>query len=140
MVVTETIELESEGNFHTMNVTEQVRDVVRRAGVREGSALVFYRHTTGAVLAVEHEIGLLADLEELFDRLAPMDADWKHHRRGYDANGGAHIRTAFLNPSITVPVVDGELLLGTYQEILIADFDPLEEVRTRKLVVQVAGE
>ena len=140
MIVTETIELESEGNFHTMNVTEKVRDVVNRSGVRQGSALVFYRHTTGAVLAVEHEVGLLADLEELFDRLAPIDADWKHHRRGYDANGGAHIRTAFLNPSITVPVVDGELLLGTYQEILIADFDPIEETRTRKLVVQVAGE
>lgn len=140
MVVTETIQLESEGNFHTMNVTEQVRAVVSRSGVTQGSALVFYRHTTGAVLAVEHEIGLLADLEELFDRLAPLDADWKHHRRGYDANGGAHIRTAFLNPSITVPVMDGELLLGTYQEILIADFDPIEEMRTRKLVVQVAGE
>jgi secondary thiamine-phosphate synthase enzyme len=140
MIVTETIELESEGNFYTFNVTEQVRDVVSRSGVRHGSVLVFYRHTTGAVLAIEHEVGLLADLEDVFEQLAPIEGAWKHHRRGYDANGGAHVRTAFLNPSMTVPVIDGELLLGTYQEILVADFDPVDGTRTRKLVVQVSGE
>lgn len=140
MITTETIEIESEGNFYTVNVTERVREVVTRAGIREGSVLIFYRHTTGAVLAVEHEVGLLADLEDVFERLAPIDAEWKHHRRGYDTNGGAHVRTALLNPSMTVPVVGGELMLGTYQEILVADFDPVDGARTRRLVVQVNGE
>jgi secondary thiamine-phosphate synthase enzyme len=140
MITTETIELESEGNFYTVNVTDRVREVVARAGISEGSVLIFYRHTTGAVLAIEHEVGLLADLEDVFERLAPIEGEWKHHRRGYDANGGAHVRTAVLNPSMTVPVVDGELMLGTYQEILVADFDPVDGTRTRRLVVQVNGQ
>jgi len=140
MVFTETLELQSEGNFYTVNVTERIRDVVNRSGIRHGSVLVFYRHTTGAVLSVEHEIGLLADLEDLLAELAPLDADWRHHRRGYDVNGGAHLRSALLNPSLTVPIVDGELTLGTYQEVVVADFDPIDGTRTRTLLVQVAGE
>ena len=140
MIVTETLELQSQGNFYTFNVTERVRDVLVRSGVRDGSVLIFYRHTTGGLLAPEHEVGLLVDLEDVMSKMAPIDADWKHHWRGYDQNGGAHVRAAFVNPSMTVPIADGELLLGTYQEILVVDFDPVSEERRRKLVVQVAGE
>jgi secondary thiamine-phosphate synthase enzyme len=140
MTITEVVELQSQGNFWTFNVTDQVRDVVARSGVHSGSVLVFYQHTTGAVLLIEHEVGMLADLKDVLERLAPLDAEWKHHRRGYDANGGAHVRAALLNSSVAIPIAQGELLLGTFQEIVVADFDPGERERVRNLAIQVAGE
>ncbi|MCF7929456.1 MAG: secondary thiamine-phosphate synthase enzyme YjbQ [Spirochaetales bacterium] len=140
MIHTETLELTSKGNFESFNVTDRVREVIERSGITEGSALVFYRHTTGAVLIAEHEIGFLNDLREVFESIAPIGGEWKHHRRGYDANGGAHIRSVMISPSLSVPFTGGELLIGSYQEILVADFDPIGEERTRKLAVQVSGE
>lgn len=140
MITTETVEFDSQGNFYTTNVTERVREVVLRAEVKEGSVLVFYRHTTGGLMAAEHEVGLLVDLEDVLSAIAPIDGEWAHHRRGFDRNGGAHVRTAFLSPSITIPISQKAMLLGTYQEILVVDFDPTTEPRRRKLVVQVAGE
>ncbi|MFW6182365.1 MAG: secondary thiamine-phosphate synthase enzyme YjbQ, partial [Chloroflexota bacterium] len=128
----------SEGDFHAFNVTDQVRDVVAHSGIRDGSALIFYRHTTGAVIIVEHEAGILVDLEDVLEKVVPVAADYKHHQRGYDSNGAAHVRTALLNVSTTVPVVDGDLLLGSYQEILVVDMDSGQKVR--KVLVQVMGE
>jgi secondary thiamine-phosphate synthase enzyme len=137
MVHTEELTLISEGDFHAFNVTDRVREVVAASGVREGSVLVFYRHTTGAVLIVEHEAGILVDLEDVLEKVVPMAADYKHHLRGFDSNGAAHVRTALLGVSTTVPLVDGQLLMGTYQEILVVDMDPGE--KARHVVVQVMG-
>ncbi len=138
MVLTEKLTLVSEGGFYAINVTEQVRAVVKAAGIREGSALVFYRHTTGAVMIVEHDAGILVDLEDVLEKIVPVAHDYKHHLRGFDTNGAAHIRTALLSVSVTVPVVDGDLLLGTYQEIVVVDMEP--EGRPRTVIVQVMGE
>jgi secondary thiamine-phosphate synthase enzyme len=138
MVLTEKLTLVSEGGFYAINVTEQVRAVVKAAGIREGAALVFYRHTTGAVMIVEHDAGILVDLEDVLERIVPVVYDYKHHLRGFDTNGAAHVRTALLSVSVTVPVVDGDLLLGTYQEIVVVDMEP--EGRPRTVIVQVMGE
>jgi secondary thiamine-phosphate synthase enzyme len=138
MVLTEKLTLLSEGGFYAINVTEQVRAVVKAAGIREGSALVFYRHTTGAVMIVEHDAGILVDLEDVLEKIVPVAYDYKHHLRGFDTNGAAHVRTALLSVSVTVPVVDGDLLLGTYQEIVVVDMEP--EGRPRTVIVQVMGE
>jgi secondary thiamine-phosphate synthase enzyme len=138
MVLTEKLTLLSEGGFYAINVTEQVRAVVKAAGIREGSALVFYRHTTGAVMIVEHDAGILVDLEDVLERIVPVVYDYKHHLRGFDTNGAAHVRTALLSVSATVPVVDGDLLLWTYQEIVVVDMEP--EGRPRTVIVQVMGE
>ncbi len=138
MIVTEKVSVLSQGRFHVHNVTEQVREVVRRSGVREGSVLVYYTHTTGGLVIVEHEVGLLADLEDALEGIAPAAGEYRHHLRGYDLNGAAHVRTALLGVSVTVPVVDGDLLIGSYQEILLVDMEPQPKART--LVVQVQGE
>lgn len=138
MVLTEKLTLVSEGGFYAINVTEQVRAVVKAAGIREGAALVFYRHTTGAVMIVEHDAGILVDLEDVLEKIVPVAYDYKHHLRGFDTNGAAHVRTALLSVSVTVPVVDGDLLLGTYQEIVVVDMEP--EGRPRTVIVQVMGE
>ncbi len=138
MIVTEKLALLSQGRFHVHNVTEQVREVVRRSAVREGSALIYYTHTTGGVIAVEHEVGLLTDLEDVLEQIAPLSAEYRHHLRGYDLNGAAHVRTALLGVLLTVPVLEGDLLMGGYQEILVIDMEPQPKART--LVIQVQGE
>lgn len=138
MIHRKELSLISEGNFHAFNVTEQVRQVVAQSGIRDGSALIFYRHTTGAVMIVEHEAGILVDLENVLEKVVPVAADYKHHLRGYDTNGAAHVRTALLSISTTVPVVDGDLLLGSYQEILVIDMD--SGWKAREVLVQVTGE
>ena len=138
MIHTETLTLISDGRFHAFNVTEEVRAAVRASGMRAGSALVFYRHTTGAVMLVEHEAGMLLDLEEVLEQITPVARDYKHHLRGVDLNGAAHVRTALMNASVTVPVLDGDLAVGTYQDIVVLDMDP--EPRPRTVIVQVMGE
>ena len=138
MVHTEELTLVSEGSFHAINVTEQVRSVVKTSGVQNGSVLVFFRHTTGAVMIVEHEAGILVDLEDVLEKIVPLAYDYKHHLRGADTNGAAHVRTALLSVSVTVPVLDGDLLLGRWQEILVVDMDPNAKPRT--IIVQVMGE
>lgn len=138
MIHTQEISLFSEGDFHAVNITDRVREVVASSGIEEGKALVFYRHTTGAVMIVEHEAGNLVDLEDALEALVPATADYKHHLRGYDNNGAAHVRTALLNVSVTIPIQGGDLLLGTYQEILVIDMDPGH--KTRNIIIQVSGQ
>jgi len=128
----------SEGKFHVFNVTELARAAVGSAGVREGSVLVYYGHTTGAVIIMEHEAGLMVDLEDTLAKLAPPADPYQHHRRGWDANGSAHLCSALLGCSVTVPVLEGALLLGEYQEILVVDLEPNGKPRT--IVIQVSGE
>lgn len=89
-------------------------------------------------MIVEHEAGILVDLEDVLEAIVPVAADYKHHLRGYDSNGAAHIRTALLNVSVTIPIQDNNLLMGTYQEILVIDMDPGHKIRN--VIVQVIGE
>lgn len=137
MIHTEKLTFLSEGGFYALNITDEVRTVVKASGAKEGSVLVYYRHTTGALIVVEHEAGILVDLEDVLEGIVPIAYDYKHHLRGYDTNGAAHVRTALLNVSLTVPITDGELLLGSYQEIIMIDMEP--EGRPRTVVVQVSG-
>lgn len=136
-VFTKELSIPSKGDFDAINITDQVSDVVRESEVREGAVLIFYKHTTGAILMIEHEAGMLVDLEDMLERVAPELFEYKHHLRGYDANGAAHIRTALLSVSLTAPVVEGELAIGTYQEIIMLDMDPGEKMRT--VLVQISG-
>ncbi len=138
MIHTEKFTFISEGKFYAVNVTEQVRKAIQAAGIQNGMALVFYRHTTGAVMVVEHEAGILVDLEDTLEKIAPVAYEYKHHMRGFDTNGAAHIRTALLNVSVTVPVIDGDLGIGTWQEILVIDMEP--QGRPRTVIIQVSGE
>ena len=138
MIHTEKFTFISEGTFYAVNVTEQVRTAIQNAGVQNGTALVYYRHTTGAVMVVEHEAGILVDLEDVLEKIVPIAYEYKHHMRGFDSNGAAHVRTALLNVSVTVPVIDGDLAIGTWQEILVLDMEP--QGRPRTVIIQVSGE
>ena len=138
MVFTRTLSFHSEGDFYALNITDDVRDVVAASGLTEGSALVYYKHTTGAILIVEHDVGILVDLQDVLEEIIPLARDYKHHLRGYDLNGSAHVRTAMLNVSVTVPVAASDLMIGSYHELIMLDFEP--QARPRNVIVQVMGE
>ena len=138
MVVTSELELQTEGNCDIVDITSQVKDAVTKSGVRDGTVTVFCPGSTGSLSTIEYEPGALHDLERVLDELAPPDRDYRHHLRWGDDNGHSHIRSALMGPSLTVPVVDGSLTLGTWQQIVFLDFDT--RPRSRHLIVQIMGE
>ncbi len=133
-----TIALKTGAKDEIIDVTAKVQDVVSKSGIREGLACVFVAGSTAAVTTVEHEPGLVSDMREAMDRLYPKDIDYGHHARWGDGNGHSHIRASFVGPSLTVPVVGGSPLLGTWQQIVFMEFD--NKPRSRELVVQVVGD
>lgn len=137
IVQTQQLDLDSPGNFSVVNITDQVRDFVRVSGIKQGQVLAFYRHTTGAIIVDEHEPGIIADLQAMFERISPVGQDYLHHIRGVDFNGHAHVRSALMSVSVTVPVLDGEMVLGTYQEILV--IDDQTDPAPRQVFLQASG-
>jgi len=138
MIHTKQLDLDTSGNFSVVNITEQVRAFVQSTGVTHGQVLVFYRHTTGALLIGEHEAGIIADLQAFFERVVPVDHPYFHHLRAVDFNGHAHVRSALLTVTVNIPVMNGNLMLGTYQEILV--IDDQTDPAPRYVIVQMVGE
>lgn len=133
-----TIALRTAARDEIIDVTDKVQEIVTRTKVKDGLACVFVVGSTAAVTTVEHEPGLVSDMHAAMERLYPRGMDYEHHRRWGDGNGHSHIRASFVGPSLTVPVVDGRLLLGTWQQIVFMEFD--NKPRTRELAVQVVGQ
>ena len=138
MVVTKRIGLKTKGNGQILDITGQVAQEVTDSGLKDGTVTVFVSGSTGGVTTVEYESGLLSDLQDLFDRLAPSHIHYQHNLRWGDGNGHAHVRASLLGPSLTVPFVDRRLTLGTWQQIVFIDFD--NRPRSRELVLQLVGE
>ena len=138
MVITKKIIFDSLGNFYSINITKEVREYVSSTGIQNGNIVLFYKHTTGSLVIYEQEAGVMVDIEDAFNRLFPEEIYYKHHMREVDYNGASHVRSAFLNPSITIPIIEGKLALGKYQEIVILDMQP--EPKPRTLILQVVGE
>jgi len=137
-VATQTIKLSTHGNGHVSDITQQVEAAVAEAGIANGIVTLFVPGATGALTTVEYEPGLVADLGELFERLAPAGARYHHDETWHDGNGHSHVRASLLGPSLTVPVRDGTLTLGTWQQIVFIDFDT--RPRRRELIAQCLGE
>jgi secondary thiamine-phosphate synthase enzyme len=137
-VHTSTLELSTHGNAQVIDVTARVMDIVTDSGLSNGIGCVFVPGATGAVTTIEYEPGCIADLQRLMDRLAPAGGDYAHEQRWHDGNGHSHLRAALLGPSLSFPFQDRELMLGTWQQIVVIDFD--NRARTRRVVVQLVGE
>ena len=132
-------QIESQGNNHVLNITEQVAQCVQRSDVATGIATAFVIGSTAGITTTEYEPGLVnRDLEVAFEGLAPENATYLHEQTWHDDNGHAHVRASILGPSLTVPVVDGRIQLGTWQQIILIDFDT--RPRSRRILVQVLGE
>jgi secondary thiamine-phosphate synthase enzyme len=131
------LRLQTEGNGQIVDLTEGVTRIVTGSGVERGLVTVFATGSTVAVTTMEHERGGIQDLTELLDRLIPSDSDYAHNRFNRDTNAHAHMRAALIGPSETIPLLDGGLVLGTWQQIVLIDFD--DRPRQRSVAVQVVG-
>jgi secondary thiamine-phosphate synthase enzyme len=138
MVRTQRFELSTKGQGDAHDITGKVSGAVSASGMTSGVATVFVVGSTAGVTTIEFEPGAVADLNDVFERLAPRNDDYRHHLRWGDDNGSSHVRAALLGPSIAVPFVDGTLTLGTWQQVMLLEFDT--RPRKRELVVQVVGE
>jgi secondary thiamine-phosphate synthase enzyme len=125
-----------QGDAH--DITRAVTSVVADSGVRHGIVTVAVVGSTAGLTTIEFEPGALSDLNGLLDRLAPYDGQYRHHMAWGDDNGSSHVRAALVGPSVTLPIVDAKVALGTWQQIALLEFDT--RARERELVIQVMGE
>jgi len=133
-----TVNLRTSAKDEVIDLTDRVQDIVSKSGVENGLACIFVAGSTAAITTVEFEPGLVKDLNETMDRLYPKGIDYEHHKRWGDGNGHSHVRASLLGPSLTVPIVDGKLLLGTWQQIVFLEFD--NKPRSREVTVQIVGD
>ena len=111
---------------------------VRSSGLKNGIVTLFTSSSTSALTTIEYESGVVHDLQQLFDRIVPSDMDYRHNLRWGDGNGHSHVRHALVGPSLTIPFVEGQMTLGTWQQVIFLDFD--NRARSRSVVVQIMGE
>ena len=138
MVQTRRIEFSTRGHCDIHDLTPAVTRALEESGVRDGLVSLFTPSSTSGLTTIEFEDGALEDLRQAFQRLAPPDLAYRHNLRWGDGNGHAHVRAALLGPALSLPVVDGQMSLGTWQQIVFIDFDV--RPRQRTVVVQILGE
>jgi secondary thiamine-phosphate synthase enzyme len=131
------IRVSTEGDGDIIDITRGVEEVVATAGVSNGIVSVFVGHSTAAISLIEYEAGGVDDLRELMERLVPQDAGYHHNRTAGDTNAHAHLRAAVIGPSEVVPLKDGRMQTGTWQQFVLVDFD--DSPRQRTVTVQVIG-
>ena len=136
-VHTDEVRVSTRGDGDVVDITREIQGVVRTSGVEQGMVSVFVPGATAAVTAMEFEPGGVHDLQEALERLVPTEGDYEHNRLNHDSNSHAHIRAAIVGPSETVPVSGGRLVTGTWQQIVLLDFD--DRPRERAVTVQVLG-
>jgi secondary thiamine-phosphate synthase enzyme len=136
-IKTEFIEISTRGHSDIVDITVQVQDLLTGSGLKEGQITVFASGSTAAVTTIEYEPGLLRDIPEILDRIAPEGSSYHHDATWGDGNGNSHVRATLIGASLTVPFISGQLLLGTWQQIVLIDCD--NRSRQRKVPVQLIG-
>ena len=137
-VVTKKIKFSTKGETDIIDITSEAQRCVSRSKLTQGVVTVFVPGATGGITTIEYEPGLVKDLKELLDKIAPRSAPYAHNISSGDGNGYSHMRASLLGPSLTVPFSGGNLTLGRWQQIIFIDFD--NRPRDRELIVQIMGE
>jgi secondary thiamine-phosphate synthase enzyme len=137
-VINKRIFLNTKGDPDLVNITGQISEILDDSGLKNGNIAVFVVGSTAAITSFEYEPGLIKDTQELFEKLIPRNRRYNHDQAWGDANGFSHLRAALLGASLTVPFEEGKLLLGTWQQVVLAEFD--NRPRKREVVVQLIGE
>ena len=137
-VITIQIKISSKSENDIIDITEQGANAISESGILNGTITVFVSGSTGAITTIEYEPGLVNDFPEMLSRIAPNDINYEHEQRWHDGNGRSHVKSSLVGPSLTVPFKDGQLLLGTWQQIVFLELDT--RARTRNLVLQIIGE
>ena len=138
MVVTRKISLQTKGNCDIIDITPQVEQQVAKTDINNGTATLFVDGSTAGISTIEFESGLLADFESMWQRNIPQNIPYDHDRRWGDGNGYSHVRASLLGASLVVPFNEKKLSLGTWQQIVVVDFD--NRPRSRQIILQIMGE
>ena len=137
MVVTERLSIKTKGECDIIDITSDVERIVSQSGVESGTVTVFISGSTAGVTTIEYEPGVVGDFKGMWERLVPRDIPYRHDQRWGDGNGYSHVRASTLGPSLVVPFSNRALLLGTWQQIIVVDFD--NRPRSREIVLQIVG-
>jgi secondary thiamine-phosphate synthase enzyme len=137
-VITKKFKIKTRGFTDILDMTPQVGKALDESGLKDGILTVFVPGSTAGITTIEYEPGLLKDLPEVLEKIAPADADYAHNLTWGDGNGFSHIRSSLIKTSFTVPFVNSDMTLGTWQQIVLIDFD--NRLRHREIVVQIIGE
>jgi len=137
-VRTFSLSISTRGDTDIHDITDAIAGQVTQSGLKDGIVTVFCPSATSALTTIEYESGALSDLRRLFDEIIPQNREYAHNARWQDGNGHSHVRAALLGPSLTIPFVNGDLTLGTWQQVIYLDFD--NRPRKRQLVLQFMGE
>jgi secondary thiamine-phosphate synthase enzyme len=129
--------ISTKGFTDIIDITDKVSKIVRDSEIREGICLVFVAHSTCAITTIEYEEGVIKDLKRALEIIAPMNDNYEHCKKWGDCNGYAHIRAALMKPCLSVPIEDGKLVLGQWQQLVLVDFD--NRPREREIIVKVVG-
>jgi secondary thiamine-phosphate synthase enzyme len=138
VVETRYISVETGGDGDILDLTQDIQNQIRISGINDGVATIFTPSATSGITTLEFEPGCVEDLQRLFNEILPPEHNYAHNQRWGDGNGHSHARAGLIKPSLTVPIVEGKLTLGTWQSIILLDFD--NRPRERRLVVQIMGE
>ena len=129
--------ISTKGFNDIIDITSQVSKIVKESNVKDGICLVFVAHSTCAITTIEYEEGAIKDFKRALEIIAPMNENYEHCKKWGDCNGYAHIRAALMKPSLVVPIENGKLILGTWQQIVLIDFD--NRPREREIIIKVIG-
>ena len=137
-VISKTIKVHSKHENDIIDITDDVQNVVQQSKIKSGIVTVFVSGSTGALTTIEFEPGLQKDFPKMLERIAPKNIDYGHEQMWHDGNGHSHVKASLVGPSITIPFTDGQLMLGTWQQIVFIELDT--RARSRNIVVQILGE
>ena len=138
MVVTREITLNTKGECDIIDITPDIEQEVAKAGMAKGVVTIFVAGSTASLTTIEFESGVLTDLQGMWERIVPKDITYAHDRRWGDGNGYSHVRASLLGASLTVPFSNKRLMVGTWQQIVLVDFD--NRPRSRQVILQIMGE
>ncbi|MFH1652671.1 MAG: secondary thiamine-phosphate synthase enzyme YjbQ [Pseudomonadota bacterium] len=131
----ESINFKTKGRYDFIDMTEKVKSIVDKSKIENGILYLFVPGSTAAITTIEYESGVIEDLIAVFEKIAPEKAHYKHHLKWGDGNGAAHIKSALVGTDLSVPIRGGSLSLGTWQQVVLIDFD--EKPRSREVIVQI---
>ncbi len=138
MVIGKRINVQTKGHCDLIDITRQVAEQINESGVNNGTVTLFVAGSTAGLSTIEFESGLLSDFQDMWQRTVPQDITYRHDQRWGDGNGFSHVRASLLGASLVVPFIGKELTLGTWQQIILVDFD--NRPRSREIVLQIMGE
>ena len=136
-IITKQLNLKTKGAGDLIDITAQIQKNLEDSALQEGNVTVFVIGSTAAIATFEYEPGLISDLKELYEQLVPSNKTYAHDETWGDANGFSHLRAALQGPSLVVPFISGRLILGTWQQVVLAEFD--HKPRQRRIVLQFVG-